>query len=402
VAETCAEREAALQEPDPEAVKSVRAAESPSELRVLLSADGVATTRTVLIRQPAAAPASTAVEQLAEALRETDGASLDPFDHVLRSERLDQILEDDMTLVAQGVDDGDTLVLVPRAHDQPPGASWHDVYRADKSDEGDSGPSTTTGAGRRAASAGAARAGGSGRQIVRRAIALAIVAGGVMAVLVLRNGGNSSGSIAPRITSGRYVQLASFRDRRNAERFARHVRARRLHPRVIDSDDVENLYPAWQVVAIGPLPSSSAQREMIRKVHHAGLREALARNYLAATTLQSARQQAGSYAGMVTRTDPRRPKRSGRFAVTVVLEADGHGTIRYRGRACAGKLAASSTPATALVWSEQITSGPCERGGHWTMKLYDRRLVMLWRGRGEEWVFGRLRSIDASPATHTS
>jgi hypothetical protein len=121
---------------------------------------------------------------------------------------------------------------------------------------------------------------------------------------------------------------------------------------VIDSDDIENLYPAWQVVAIGPLPSSSAERKMIRRVHHAGLREALARNYLAATSLQSAHQQAGSYAGTVTRTDPQRPKRNGHFAVTVDLQADGHGTIRYHGQGCAGKLTASSAPAIALVWSE--------------------------------------------------
>jgi uncharacterized ubiquitin-like protein YukD len=205
VAETRAGREARLQAPNSEAVKSVvKAAESPSELRVLLSVDHVATTRTVLIRQPAAAPASAAVEQLAAALHDTDGANLDPYDHVLRSERLDRILEDDVTLVSQGVADGDTLVLVPRTQDQPSDASWHDVYRAGESDREDSSSSSTsstTGAGRRAESANTAGAGG-GRRIVRRMIALAIVAGGVMAVLVLQSAGNSSGSIALESRAG--------------------------------------------------------------------------------------------------------------------------------------------------------------------------------------------------------
>jgi hypothetical protein len=378
----------------------VKVDESPPELRVLFSAVGVAATRTVLIRQPAAAPASAAVELLAAALAETDGAKLDPFDHALRSQRLDRILEDDATLVAQGVDDGDTLVLIPRSHEQRPGVRWHDLYGAAEDGPG-SGTSTATGAGREAVSAERARTGGSGSRIVWRAIVLGIVAAGVAAVLFLQGGETSPTSIAPHLPSGRYVQLASFRSRDNAERFARLARARHLHARVIESNDVENLYPAWQVVAIGPLPSIGAQDETIRRVHHAGFREALARSYLAATSLQSARQQAGSYAGIVTRTVPRRRGSDGHSSVTIVLGTDGHGSIRYRGRPCVGGLTASSTPATALVWSQQLAGRQCPRGGRWTMKLYDRRLVVIWRGGGEEWIFGRLRrtGVSASPQT---
>jgi hypothetical protein len=382
---------------------------TPAELRVTLTVGEDGPMRTVLIRRPGEAPAAAAIARLLDALRERGDLSNDGEPYVLRCDRLDTILDGDATLIAQGVDDGDVLRFdrppVTPFKNWPPSAADEDreggfeiEHGGDAPPLGDdsevSPPKTTQG--------GPTASRGPRRRRRRHglgAVLLVVMAGAAIVLAVgpsLDHGSPSATASAaplkPVIKAGRYVQLASFRGRTGAKRFAAQLRAHHLKAHVIASNVVDNLYPAWQVVAVGPVKTAKLQRRIVRRARHAGFPGGLARHYAPVVDRQSLELMAGDYAGRLKQKGPGRPSLTKTISATVTLAADGTGTIRYDAPSCRGTLTVSGKPGAVVAWRESITEGNCTQSGRWTTRIYHHRLVMTWWRSGHRyWVSGRLR-----------
>ena len=314
---------------------------TPPELRVTITVETAGGTHAVLIRRPGEAPTSAAIAHLVHALEALGADAMDASSYSLRCDRLGEVLDNDATLIAQGVGDGDRLDLILSAPPaRTPFPRWHSPVeeakdRPEPEEYGSSGVDDDV-----SHSEVAPSRSGHGRLVLGGLLVIAAVAVG----LTLSMDGNtaSSSSIAPQVTPGRYLQLASFRERRNAERFALQVRAHHLHARVIASDAVDTLYPDWQVVAIGPLASMHAEQAMIRRVHQAGFSDALARTYEPTERRQSPPLLAGRYSGTLERVNPHHSQFRRDVRVAVTLGATGLGRIRYVHPTCIGTLKATA------------------------------------------------------------
>jgi hypothetical protein len=338
----------------------------------------------VVVRNPAVAPVSAAVDDLAGAMYAlgVDGISTES-DLVLRSERLGKILDDDSTLIAEGVVNGDVLTLVRRP-DASTSAPTIEVLPGSAAPSGSGTAATARRDPRRIR-----RRGGFFAVLLVAAIAVGLVAFGLPS-------GKSAGPVAhaidPTFAAGRYVQLASFRGRRSAMRHANDIRARGIKAHVISSSDVEELYPSWHVVAVGPLPSASMQRRMIRRARRTGFGGGLARRYTAITRSATAADFAGDYQGTFKRVSASHPARNRRMTARVSVDKDGNGKVHYETPTCAGTLQKVKVSRAVMAWQEHIESGDCIDGGRWIVKLHGRELVMTWRHAGRDtWVAGRLR-----------
>lgn len=373
-----------LAEPIP--IQAVTDMHENSDLNLIIRTDYDAL-HPVVVRNPSVAPVSAAVDDLAAAMHALgiEGTSADG-DLMLRSERLGKILDDDSTLIAEGVVSGDVLTLVHRP-DPPDSAPMIDALRRSES-PGDGGAT-------------------AGRPVTRHrrrrgAVLVVLLIAGITAGFVALGlpTGKSAGpddrpvahAMRSTFATGRYVQLASFRGRASAKKYAKHIRARGIKAHVISSSEVEELYPSWQVVAVGPLRSARMQRRMIRRARRKGFGGGLARQYTAITRSATAADFAGQYRGTLKRMSPSHPGRNRRMSVQVTIKEDGNGSVRYVTPTCTGTLQNVNVDRAVMAWNEHIESGGCTDGGRWIVKLHGRELVMTWRHAGRDtWVAGRLR-----------
>ena len=390
----------------------------PTELTVTISSGASHTVHTVLIRRPADAPIAVAVTDLLSALRARGADGVGGSDYVLRCDRLGRVLADNATLVSEGVSDGNALYLVDRtqgpdaqpAQDAgtPPG-SFGDLEgdesapderapaeegqqregRAEGHQPGDQEATWSRSAVRADGLGGRVTSGGR-RHRLAIVILVAVVAGGIVLALPAAQTDHPQ-TLAPRFKAGRWVQLASFRESASATRFARRLTAHGVSATVLASDDIEELYPDWQVVAVGPLASAAAQRRMIRRAQQAGFPGAEARAYTPVLRPVTASQLAGTYRGMLRQLRPGHRGRSRRIAARVSLTPTGSGTMAYRRPACTGKLTVEGAQRGVMMWRERIVAGPCASDGRWTMRTSGGRLVLTgrWPSR-TDWLAGRL------------
>ncbi len=351
--------------------------EQVAELSVMVGIDGREDAHPALVRNPADAPVRIAVDDLVGAMRASGVEGLDGASFVLRSERLGTVLDDEETLVSAGVRDGDVLVLVGRS------AALDAVgllvgERA-----------------RRRTEARRAQAATPGRQSRRRrgwqALAVAAVAAAAVAAVGVAWLQSRSEPLTARFAGGRWVQLATFRGPQHAHALAARLRAHGIRAQTIASSDIAELYPGWQVVAVGPLPSAVAQRRTIQRARRAGTGGGLARTYTPATVRATPATLAGDYRGMLTRTDPRAPSARRRVPAHLVLHADGSGAVRFGRRGCLGRLLAAKAVHAIVVWRDHTKTPGCPSHAEWVTKLYGGKLVILWRQpRREPWMEGRL------------
>jgi SPOR domain len=392
-----------------------RGVATPAQIRVTLRSVTDGSVYTVLIRSPAYAPVSVAVGRFVAALqaRGVDGVEGLEFD--LFCERLGRVLAEDQTLVSEGVSDGDALSLIPRdgaANDTSTGDG------AGSNDPGPAGPPTPDGDAGQAHDGGQAsaserraqhwsadqlrasmpdRQSSQRRRRIRRALvvlSLVVVGGGAILVGVLPTR-EADDTQAPRLAAqfeaGHWVQLASFREARAAMRAAGRARAHAIPATTLSSDGVEELYPDWYVVAVGPLRSAAAQRRLIRRARRAGFTGAITRTYTPVSRAATPAQLAGVYRGTLTHVGPHGHTRGSRVVVRLALSAAGHGTVHYERPSCTGDLQASRSARAVLVWREHVVSGRCTSDGRWITRRSSDRLVVTWRQSGRRaWRAGRL------------
>ena len=125
-----------------------------------------------------------------------------------------------------------------------------------------------------------------------------------------RSGGSSPTGITPAgsIEAGRYVQAGTFKFAADAEKERRRLADAGIDVEVVPSEEAQELYPGFQVLLGGPLRTGSAERSLLKKLHHDGVPSAFARPLTPARAAPPYSKLArGTWKGKLKRAAPAAP-----------------------------------------------------------------------------------------------
>lgn len=239
-----------------------------------------------------------------------------------------------------------------------------------------------------------------GRTIAIAVLALLLVAAGAAAAIVLLGGedskqtealpqdastvpattavptrtgeaGSATETAAPAATAGtigagRYVQAGSFRTVPGAEAERQRLEEEGIRVMVVESDQVQELYPGFQVLLGGPFPSSGAERALVRRLHGEGVSSAFGRALSPAAEIAGPEAVAGRWSGTLERSGSDRPALDGPLPVTLTAPADGQpATLEFESLNCEIELVLQDATDVSLTYGQE---GGCVGGGAWRLR----------------------------------
>jgi hypothetical protein len=196
----------------------------------------------------------------------------------------------------------------------------------------------------------------------------------------------------PAFEGGEWVQLASFRGAESAAVEAERLTAAGVDATVIDSADAQELFPGFQVVAAGPFASSADRRRTLRRAEAAGIPDAKARTLTPADTALDLATLSGSYTGEIELIDPSAPERNSTMEAGLFVDPDGSAQLSYEDpKSCNATLEQAGFDGAVGTWDQIVDGGDCLRGGTWRMKLSGSELKLAWQRDGSvRWMAGTL------------
>jgi hypothetical protein len=216
-----------------------------------------------------------------------------------------------------------------------------------------------------------------------------VVAVAVAAIVLLallgkeddKSSGEGGADSAGDFTPGSYVRLASMRRRAAAEHLAGLLSDRGVPARVINSDEVEELFPGFAVVVSGPVRSKARARTLIRRAKGLEITDAVQVPLSPASGGPiDVSGLNGAWRGTLSQAGAARAEDNRQLATAITFAAGGRrARIRYPGVPCSGDLSFVRTDGAIAVYSQRITFGDCPQGGTWMLRLRDSRLAGTWR-----------------------
>lgn len=185
-------------------------------------------------------------------------------------------------------------------------------------------------------------------------------------------GDTGAEALAAELEPGLYVQLGSFLGD-GATREAERLRQSGIDAFVVDSDDVAELLPAFNVVVAGPLEGASEQRQVLRDGRKADI-AGLVKTLTPATAATSESAVAGaSFEGELQGPEANAD-------VTIGFDDSGRsGWIDYGDRRCEGELSLTETTGAVLAYDHRVSAGRCPRDGTLAVKPIGDEIRVTWR-----------------------
>lgn len=195
--------------------------------------------------------------------------------------------------------------------------------------------------------------------------------------------------------AGEWVQLASFRSSESAWSEAERLSSAGIDATVIDSADALELFPGFHVVAAGPFVDLASRRQALRRARAAGIADAKPRVLTPVETALDLASLMGGYEGQIDFIDPARPARSQTMSASLFVDEDGSAKLSYETPDCTASLEEIEMDRAVSVWDQVTESSDCFQNGTWQIKLSGDEVLMSWERDGStRWMAGRLARVS--------
>lgn len=236
-------------------------------------------------------------------------------------------------------------------------------------------------------------AGGEGPRRSRAAIwialAIVVIGSGAALAILLSSGGSSSSTtvvvdsngsattetvtaeetadestVASRpvtgsVEAGRYVQAGSFKTDTYSEAERDRLLAEGIDAEVVLSDEVEEFYPGFRVLLVGPVESEAEEKAVVKALDRNGV-SGFARPVSPARGV-SAGEVAGGWSGALERSSSERPRLNDSLNVTLEMDSDGSsGTLEVPATGCSQTVTLAEEGETTLTYRQ---GPPCVSNG---------------------------------------
>jgi hypothetical protein len=165
--------------------------------------------------------------------------------------------------------------------------------------------------------------------------------------------------IVGAVEAGRYVQAGSFKTDTYSTAERDRLAAEGIDAEVVRSDEVEELYPGFRVLLVGPVESEAEERAVIKALERNGV-SGFARPVSPAKGV-SAGEVAGEWSGALERSSSERPRLNDSLNVTLEMDPDGRsGTLEVPATGCSQTISLADEGETILTYQQ---GAPCVSGG---------------------------------------
>lgn len=169
----------------------------------------------------------------------------------------------------------------------------------------------------------------------------------------------ASRRIAGSVEAGRYVQAGSFKTDTYSEAERDRLLAEGIDAEVVRANEVEEFYPGFRVLLVGPVEREAEEKAMIKALDRNGV-SGFARPVSPAQEI-SASEVAGEWSGILERSSSERPRLNDSLIVTLEMDSDGNsGTLEVPATGCTQTVTLAQEGAATLTYRQ---GSPCVSGG---------------------------------------
>lgn len=206
-----------------------------------------------------------------------------------------------------------------------------------------------------------------------------------LAIILSRNGGSSAAGNRPEaqkaapaagtasvegadspVEAGRYVQAGSFKNLADAETEQRRLAALDIETELLSSDLAQELYPGFQILAVGPIQGQSEEIATIRKLRHGGVPTAFTRELSPAASNVRYGEVAGGWSGTLEEISSAHPRLNRKLNLTASFDPSGReGQLEVADLSCRLTLSADGSSGTALGFDQYPS---CLGSGTWRIR----------------------------------